>query len=204
MARRNRSAATAVTCGLFLFGAATLVGQVTDSIPAGAATHSSGAAIAGADVTGAKTQTGGTYPTVITNCAGEYPLSQLPLGQYVAASDSGYAAATLIRVDLRPVRSTRLERSRNVCPLDPNDDIDDFLSKTLTFKGRFGFEFGGQEFNLFHTEQLIPRHPYELDKLFRAGVSVKFLFPANPCLGRDEQFLPSSDLTVRVVGRFVF
>jgi hypothetical protein len=77
-----------------------LYGQASDGIIVGQLTDSSGAAIAGADVTAVNKATGVKHTTV-TNSAGDYRLNNVQVGVYdVATSAKGFSASTVTGVQV--------------------------------------------------------------------------------------------------------
>ena len=84
---------------LLLMSMATLFGQAVSGDIVGTVTDSTGAAVPNATVTATNKDTN-SKSTTDTNAAGEYHLSNLPVGRYdVSATAKGFATATVANVE---------------------------------------------------------------------------------------------------------
>ncbi len=100
---------------LMLFGFSALsFGQATDAILVGTVTDTSGAAIAGANITATSRDTGVKY-TTSTNAEGQYRLNNIPVGTYsVSAAKTGFTTPTIGNVQLQLNHTTAINLTLEV------------------------------------------------------------------------------------------
>ncbi len=104
----TKTFATAALAAVFLAG--TVFGQATDSTIVGTVKDAAGAVVVGAHITATNKDTNVKY-TGVTNEAGDYRLSNVPVGRYdVSATAPGFATQTVanVQTDLNHTVTTNL------------------------------------------------------------------------------------------------